>query len=81
VGILELLRRDSAPVEVERDGGRRIFWERSGHEMFKAGKLIGTYKYNIDGKDRASGADSGKEFLQWIGCAVRKSDYLLLSMP
>jgi hypothetical protein len=54
MSVLELLRRDGAPIEVEWDRGGRIFWEWSGHEMFGSGKLIGTYKYNIDGKDRAS---------------------------
>lgn len=54
VGVLELLRRDGAPVEVERDRGRRIFREWSGHEIFRARKLMDTSKYNIGGKVRAS---------------------------
>jgi hypothetical protein len=54
VCVLELLRRDGAPIEVERNGGRRIFWEWSGHEILRAMKLIGTYKYNTGSNDRAS---------------------------
>jgi hypothetical protein len=65
VGELELLRRDGAPIEVERNGGRRIFWEWSGHEMFGAMKVISTYKYNIDGKVRAS-AGGFAESIGWM---------------
>jgi hypothetical protein len=54
VSVLELLRWDGAPVEAEGNGGRRIFWEWSGHEMFGAMKWIATYKYNIDGNVHAS---------------------------
>jgi len=54
VGVLEFAGRDDAPGEVERNGGRRVFWEWSGHEMFGAMEVMGTLQYNIDGKVRAS---------------------------
>jgi len=54
VCVLEFAGRDDAPIEVERNGGRRIFWEWSGHEIFGAGKLIGTHQYNTNRNVRAS---------------------------
>jgi len=65
VGVSKLLRRDGAPVEVEWNGGRRIFWEWSGHEMFRAGKMIGTYKYNTNGNVRAS-VEGFAESIRWM---------------
>lgn len=32
--VLPLAERSGAPIHVERNGGRRIFWEWSGHEIF-----------------------------------------------
>jgi len=54
VGVLEFAGRNDTPSEVERNGGRRVFWEWSGHEMFEAMEVMGSHQYNIDGKVGAS---------------------------
>jgi len=46
--VLHFADRESAPVNVNGDGWRRVFRERSGHEMFAQRKVISTDQYSTD---------------------------------
>lgn len=52
--ISRLKECNGAPIEVDGDGRRRIFWERIAHEVAGAKSRVDTNQYSTSGRVRAS---------------------------
>lgn len=70
--VLDFADRESAPVDVDGDGWRRVLWERRGHERFGTGKVTDTYQYSTDAGVHAS-VDRWRSLLRRMG-AFPQSD-------
>ena len=52
--VLEFVNRNGAPIDVDWDGGRKIFWRWRGHEIFRTANSVRKKQYNTVPAVRAS---------------------------
>ena len=60
-GVLEFVNRNGAPIDIDWDGWRKVFWGWRGHEVFRSADSVRKKQYNTVAAVRASfgkGSDS-----------------------